>query len=156
LTLLVAAGLFVRSARNAARAYFGFDPGHVLNATMDIRNIGFKKDQARLFYRELEDRARTLPGVQSVSLAISVPMGYSNEGGPVYLEGKSSASKETVPDVLYNTVSLDYFSTMRTPLVRGRTFTAQDRKNLRKWQSSTNTWPGATGPMKTPSETGSA
>jgi predicted permease len=126
LTLLVTAGLFVRSARNAERAYFGFDPTHVLNATMDIRNIGFKKDQARQFYRDLEDRARSLPGVESVSVAISIPMGYSNEGSPVYLEGKSSDSKEPVPDLLYNSVSLDYFTTMRTPLVRGRTFNTQD------------------------------
>jgi len=129
LTLLVAAGLFVRSARNAERAYFGFDPTHVLNATMDVRNIGFKKEQARLFYRDLEDRAKSLPGVQSVSLAVSVPMGYANEGSPVYLEGKSSDSKETVPDLLYNTVSLDYFATMHTPLVRGRNFNAQDTEN---------------------------
>ncbi len=129
LTLLVAAGLFVRSARNAERAYFGFDPTHVLNATMDVRNIGFKKEQARLFYRDLEGRAKALPGVQSVSLAVSIPMGYSNEGGPVYLEGKSSDSKETVPDLLYNTVSLDYFATMRTPLVRGRNFNAEDTEN---------------------------
>jgi len=93
---------------------------------MDVRNIGLKKDQARRFYRDLQDRARALPAVQSVTLAVSVPMGYSNEGGPVYLEGKSSDSKETVPDVLYNTVSLDYFATMRTPLVRGRDFNAQD------------------------------
>jgi predicted permease len=126
LTLLVAAGLFVRSARNAERAYLGFDPTHLLNATTDVRNIGLKKDQAHRFYRDLEDRARVLPGVQSVSLAVTVPMGYANEGGPVYLEGKSSDSKETVPDVLYNTVSLDYFATMRTPLVGGRDFNAQD------------------------------
>jgi predicted permease len=126
LTLLVAAGLFVRSARNAERAYLGFDPTHLLNATMDVRNIGLKKDQARRFYHDLQDRARALPGVQSVSLAVSVPMGYANEGGPVYLEGKSSDGKETVPDVLYNTVSLDYFATMRTPLVRGRDLNAQD------------------------------
>ena len=126
LTLLVAAGLFVRSARNAERAYLGFDPTHLLNATMDVRNIGLKKDQARRFYRDLQDRARALPGVQSVSLAVSVPMGYANEGSPVYLEGKSSDSKETVPDVLYNTVSLDYFATMRTPLARGRDFNAED------------------------------
>jgi predicted permease len=126
LTLLVVAGLFVRSARNAERAYLGFDPTHLLNVTMDLRNIGLKKDQARRFYRDLEERARELPGVQSMSLAVSVPMGYSNEGSPVYLEGKSSDSKETVPDLLYNTVSLDYFATMRMPLVRGRIFNAQD------------------------------
>src|SRR5260370_39973710 len=111
LTLLVASGLFVRSARNAERAYFGFDPTHVLNATMDVRNIGFKKEQARLFYRDLEDRAKSLPGVQSVSLAVSVPMGYANEGSPVYLEGKSSDSKDTQPALPHNPVNLHYFAT---------------------------------------------
>src|SRR5262249_11984673 len=125
LTLLVAAGRFVGRGRNAEAADLGVDPANVLNATMDVRNIGLKKDQARLFYRDLEDRARALPGVQSVSLAVSVPMGYSNAGSPVYLEGKSSDSKETVPDLLYNTVGLDYFATMRTPLVRSRNFNAQ-------------------------------
>jgi predicted permease len=126
LTLLVAAGLFVRSARNAERVYLGFDPSHLLNTTMDVRNIGLKKDQARLFFRDLEDRARALPGVQSVSVAVTVPMGYVHQTRPVYLEGQSADSKEAVPNLFCNSVSLDYFATLRTPLVRGRNFNAQD------------------------------
>src|SRR5215469_289722 len=62
LTLLVVAGLFVRSARNAERTYFGFDPSHVLNLTMDVRNIGYNRDRARQFYRDLEAQMRALPG----------------------------------------------------------------------------------------------
>jgi predicted permease len=126
LTLLVVAGLFVRSAHNAERAYFGFDPSHVLNLTMDVRNIGYSRERARQFYRDLEAQMRNLPGVQSASLALSVPMGYNNEAGSVYFEGRSANSKDVAPVILYNSVGLDYFTTMRTPLLRGRTFTDLD------------------------------
>jgi predicted permease len=125
-TLLVVAGLFLRSTRNAERVAFGFDPTHVLNLAMDVRNIGLNGSRARPFYRELEQRLRTLPGVESVSAANTVPMGYSSEASPVYIEGKTSLAKEAAPVIFYNRVSLDYFATMRIPLVRGRLFGEQD------------------------------
>ncbi len=126
LMLLVVAGLFVRSTHNAERVDLGFDPTHVLNASMDVRQIGLDKDHARLFFHELEDRMRNVPEVQSVSVASSIPMGYSNDANPVYLEGKAPDSKEPAPIVFYDSVSRDYFTTMRVPLLRGRVFTDQD------------------------------
>lgn len=126
LMLLVVAGLFVRSTRNAERVYLGFDPTHLLNASMDVRQVGFDKERARRFFRELEERMRNVPGVQAVSLASSVPMGYSNEASPIYLEGRALDSKESAPILLYNGVSRDYFTTMRVPVQRGRVFTDQD------------------------------
>ena len=128
LMLLVVAGLFVRSTRNAERMYLGFDPTHVLNATIDIREAGLDKEHGRLFFRDLEERVRNVPGVQSVSLASSIPMGYSHDDSPVFVEGKAADAKEPEPDVFYNSVSRDYFSTMRVPLLRGRIFTDQDNE----------------------------
>ncbi len=55
--LLVVAGLFVRSAKNAEHMYLGFDPSHVLNATVDLRTMGFDKPKARRFYQDLVERA---------------------------------------------------------------------------------------------------
>ena len=49
LTLLVVAGLFVRSTRYAERMYFGFEPSHVLNLIMDPRNVGFDDQRTRQF-----------------------------------------------------------------------------------------------------------
>ena len=95
--LLVVAGLFVRSAQNTEHSYLGFDPQNVLNATMETRTIGFDLEKSKQFFREVEDRARALPGVQSVSIAASVPMGYSNQGGTVYIEGQAATSKEALP-----------------------------------------------------------
>lgn len=125
LLLLVVAGLFVRSAHNAERAYLGFDPTHILNMTMDTRTVGFDEARTRTFVRELEDRVRTLPGVQFVSFADSVPMGYSNRLDSVYLP-RSVASEKAAHLTEYNAVDPSYFSTMRMPLLRGRGFAEQD------------------------------
>jgi putative ABC transport system permease protein len=125
LMLLVVAGLFVRSARNAEHTFLGFDPTNVLNLTMETRTIGFDKARSRQFFREMEDRVRVLPGVQSVSIAATVPMGYSNEAGHVYAEGHI-LGKETAPVAFYNVVDPAYFNTMRIPLLRGRPLTEQD------------------------------
>ncbi len=129
LMLLVVAGLFVRSAKNAEHQYLGFDPSHVLNATVDLRTLSFDKPKARHFYQDLVERARTLPGVQSATVAANVPMGYSSDAGAVYIEGRGSANKEDVPVIGNNSVDIHYFETMRIPLLRGRAFTAQDNEN---------------------------
>lgn len=126
LMLLVVAGLFVRSGQNAEHTYLGFDPHNVLNLTMETRTIGFDQARTEQFSRELEDRVRVLPGVESVSLAASVPMGYSGESAHLFTEGQTPATKEAAPVVLFNVVDPSYFSTMRIPLLRGRLFTDQD------------------------------
>ena len=126
LVLLIVTGLFVRSARNAEHVYLGFDPSHVLNATLDTRTLGFDKLQARRFYRELEDRVQHLPGVQAASIATHVPMGISSSSSRVYAQGQTSDSKQIVPIIRYNAVGTRYFEVLRVPLVRGRVFTEQD------------------------------
>jgi predicted permease len=126
LMLLVVAGLFVRSTQNAEHSYLGFDPRNVLNLTMETRTIGFEEARTKQFFRDVEESVRVLPGVQSVSLAATVPMGYSNAGGRVYIEGGSATAKDDNPTAFYNIVDPPYFTTMRIPLLRGRLLTEQD------------------------------
>jgi predicted permease len=126
LMLMVVAGLFVRSTQNAEHSYLGFDPHNVLNVGMETRTIGFDQTRTQQFFRDMEDRVRTLPGVQSVSIAATIPMGYSNEGGMAYAEGQSLTSKDAAPQVFYNVVDPPYFTTMRIPLLRGRLLNEQD------------------------------
>ncbi|HEY7403137.1 MAG TPA: ABC transporter permease [Candidatus Angelobacter sp.] len=128
LMLLVVAGLFVRSAQNTEHTYLGFDPQHLLNATMETRTVGYDLARTKQLFREVEDRTRALPGVQSVSIASSVPMGYSNSGRAIYVEGRPAAGKEALPYVYYNVVDPPYFENLRVPLLRGRTFTEQDKE----------------------------
>jgi putative ABC transport system permease protein len=126
LVLLVVAGLFVRSSQNAEHTYLGFDPHNVLNVAMETRTIGFDQAHTEQFFREMEDRVRVLPGVDQVSVASTVPMGYSNEASHVFAEGQSQATKELAPLAFYNVVDPPYFTTMRIPLLRGRSLTEQD------------------------------
>ena len=126
LVLLVVAGLFVRSSQNAEHTYLGFDPHNVLNITMETRTIGFDQQRTEQFFREMRDRVRVLPGVESASIATTVPMGYSNELSRVFAEGQPQSNKEAAPSAFYNAIDPAYFSTMRIPLLRGRLFTDQD------------------------------
>ena len=125
-TLLVVAGLFVRSLQKVESFDLGFDPSHVLDVTMDPHQAGYDEPRAAAFYRELEPRVRALPGVQSVSLASYVPMGGFPNSRQVSLEGHPTAPGRQAPGVLSNSVDPPYFETMRIALLRGRRFTDSD------------------------------
>jgi predicted permease len=132
LVLLVVAGLFVRSAQNAEHSYLGFDPHNVLNLTMETRSIGFDMPKTQQFFRDMEERVRALPGVESVSIASSIPMGYSNNSSMAYAEGQTYSDKDAAPRTLYNAVDSDYFKTMRIPVLRGRALNEQDNEKAPK------------------------
>lgn len=124
--LLVIAGLFVRSLENAQRVYLGFDANGVVNFGMDPHLIGYTDQQSRDFYRNLEDRMRALPGVEAVSTAASVPLGYENNDARVYVEGQPIDDKHPPANIVYNQVDPGYFSTMRVPLLQGRAIAETD------------------------------
>jgi predicted permease len=130
LVLLIAAGLFVRSLWRVQQMYLGFDPDHVLNVTLDPHGIGYDEPRTRGFYRELEARVRALPGVKSVALAFSVPMGITQELRGTYIEGHPLASGQQPPRVELNRVDPPYFEVMRVPLLRGRGFAETDNETV--------------------------
>jgi predicted permease len=129
LTLLIVAGLFVRSLRGVQSADLGFDPGRVLNLTLDPNQIGYKEAQGRAFYRSLLERARALPGVQSASLASVVPLSDSVQGNDLAVPGYATSPDQEAPHAEVDAVSPDYFLTMRIALHRGRDFTDADNEN---------------------------
>jgi predicted permease len=125
-TLLVVAGLFVRSLQKVQAFDLGFDPSHVLNVLMDPHQAGYDQPRAITFYREIESRVRTLPGVQSASLASYVPMGGFPSSRQVSIEGRPTPAGFQAPSVLSNSVDPPYFETMRISLLLGRIFTDSD------------------------------
>jgi predicted permease len=147
LVLLVAAGLLVRSVRQAQSIDLGFDHTNVLNLSMDVSQQGMDDDRGRAFYREVEARVRALPGVQSVSYAYSVPFGYYSTAEYVEAEGRPVEKDKRQPAASYNVVSPDYFDTLRVPILRGRGFTARDDEKA-PWVAVVNQfmasrlWPG--------------
>jgi len=126
LTLLVGAGLCIRSANRARQADFGFDPNRVLIAGMRIGMNGYTEPTGKVLYRQLQQRVAALPGVEAVALASWFPLGF--EGCPgrwVKPEGYVEKSGEDM-SVHWVAVSPGYFSMMKAPLLDGREFTDQD------------------------------
>ena len=128
LMLLVVAGLLVRSLRHAEHMFLGFDPDHVVSVMLDPHQAGYDQVRTKNFYRELERRVGALPGVESASLARTVPMSYPSQNDPVYVEHHVLGPNEQAPQVSYNGIDPGYFSTMQVPLLRGRSFTDSDNE----------------------------
>jgi putative ABC transport system permease protein len=131
LMLLVVAGLFTRSMAKAQKMDLGFDPTHVLNLSMDPNTIGYRETQGRLFFQQLLDQVRATPGVESASLAFSVPMGYYNSVSTLQIEGYVPSANQPGPTSLNNIVTPGYFKTMGIPILRGRDFTDADSENTK-------------------------
>jgi len=116
--LLVGAGLFVRSLRNVQALDMGFDPARVAYASVDLRGVSLDSVALAALYARLTDRARALPGVETIGTTFEVPyyQGYTTDR--VRVPGRDSITGET--EVHGNTVSGDYFRAMGTRVVRGR------------------------------------
>ena len=124
---LVSAGLFVRSLQQAYRADPGFDPHGVLLASFDPFLSGYDESRGREFYRRLVERVRTLPGIQSATLARRLP--FTGDGiafASVAIDGYAPAKDEDMR-LNYETVGPQYFQTMRIPLAHGRDFDERDQ-----------------------------
>jgi predicted permease len=129
LMLLIVAGLFVRSLLNVGHANLGFDPSNVLNFTIDPHQTGYNEAQAQEFLKNLLPRVRALPGVETASLATTVPMGGIHLGWGLKIDGYQPPPGQSAPSAGYNAVSPQYFDTMRIPVLRGSGIHDSDDQN---------------------------
>jgi predicted permease len=123
--LLVCAGLFLRSYQNTQRVDPGFDPRHVLLASFDLLPLRYTREQGIEFDRQLLAKLQAAPGVESVTLANSVPFGSGHHTQDIECEGYVPRPHESMEAWRAN-VGPDYFATMRIPLVSGRDISVRD------------------------------
>ena len=129
LMLLICAGLFLRSLRNASSIDPGFDADNLLALSMDLQLQGYDETKGRNFTDQLLDRARSLPGVVSASLTDQLPLGI--DGGArraMTIEGYTAQPGESA-EIQSSFVAARYFETLRIPLSQGRAFQQQDNVN---------------------------
>jgi macrolide transport system ATP-binding/permease protein len=128
LVVLVAAGLFLKSLRNAQTISPGFDATQVLTMSLATGSQGYDETKSRLFYQQLVNRVQSLPGVQAASIAQSAPLSFFYApalAAPTIVEGHEPPAGENPPIIGNNTVGPNYFQTLGIPLLRGRDFTAE-------------------------------
>lgn len=134
LILLVGAGLLIKSFMRLQEVKPGFNPEHVLIASLSLPSAKYKEDQQRVaFYRELTERLKALPGVQVVGASVNLPLGASNYmiGRAFIPEGRPMNVDEAV-DAAYSTITPAYFEAMQIPLLAGRVFNELDNDNAPK------------------------
>jgi predicted permease len=120
LVLLVMAGLFTRSLSKARNLDLGFDPGHLANLSFDPRGIGYTEEQGKLFSKQVVEKVRALPGVESVAVASTVPFGYYRSIETLQIDGYAPPTGASTPYASTCAVSPGYFHTMKIQLIRGR------------------------------------
>jgi predicted permease len=125
LTLLVGAGLFIRTLRNLQNADVGFQRENVIVVDVDPTNLGYRGHRLRTFYDRLLDRARRIPGVRSAGLSAMTPMGNYSRSNSLSAEGyqPKPGAKQFAQS---NAVSAGYFTTLGIPLLLGRDFRPED------------------------------
>jgi len=127
MVLLVGSGLFLRSFQNMLSTDPGFEPQHVLTASITLPEHDYVSAQkVDGFSRDLLQQLGTLPQVNSVGVATNIPVIGINSDRNFVPEGYSPRSGQNWLSVSNYFVFGDYFRAMRIPLVEGRYFTPDD------------------------------
>jgi predicted permease len=143
LLLLIGAGLLLRSFAKLLATNLGFLPDHVLTMNVPLPAKAYPKAALiREFYEQALQRISALPGVKSDGISTDLPLN-GNEHDALQVEGKPG----NTPAVAVSWVFGDYFSTMGIPLLRGRSFTLEDRAGsqdvaLISEDAAKTLWPG--------------
>ena len=126
LVLLVGASLFLRSFIAAQSLSPGFDPSHVVTASMDLFPSGYTGERSRAFQRRLLDTVRAIPGVRTAGYGSRLPLGFgSNNSTGVSIDGYVPRANEEVV-VASQVVGPGFFETMGIPIREGRDYTDAD------------------------------
>jgi predicted permease len=134
--LLIAAGLYARGLQRVLSAPLGFEYRDVVAVDPGFGSRGYSPERARLALAGLKRRVEAAPGILSASVCSVPPLG--NE---FWMEGVETPSGHVNAHV--NAVQPEYFETMRTAILRGRTFRPGERKAAIVGDSlARRAWPG--------------
>jgi predicted permease len=123
--LLVGAGLLIRTLRNLENTPLGMrvDGLVVFGLKPNIPSI----PGGRTFYRNLLDKLRPLPGVESVTIVEERPGSWWSDNSDMMVDGRlpdqANGASRTVRS---NVVGPDFFTTLGVPILAGRDFTDSD------------------------------
>ena len=123
--LLTAAGLALESFWSLRGVELGFVPENVLTFRI-AAPAHLATHEVTEFYRQVAERVRSIPGVQSVTVARDLPMSGVDPSMPILVEGKNPP---LVPgDIVsrYRAIGGGYFRTLQIPMLRGRAFDEHD------------------------------
>ncbi len=123
--LLIGAGLLLRSLWRAETVNPGFNAENVLTFRL-AAPAQFSGGRIPLFYQQVVERLRVLPGVQSAVLARNLPMSGGDPSMAIEIEGTLPPPSQVPVVTRLRAVGPDYFSGLQISLLGGREFTEED------------------------------
>ena len=123
LVLVIAAGLLFRSFTQLLAVNPGVRTDHTI--TLMIPWLDMPRDRAVDIFRDLPQRLSSIPGVLSAGLTSCLPVGGHCNDNFFYIEGHPNSPGQ-IMDALQRNADPNYFAAIGLPLLRGRTFAAED------------------------------
>lgn len=127
LLLLVGAGLFIRSLRNLRTLDLGLKPESLVAFSLDTTLNGYSVDRTKLFYKQMVERLRAIPGVRSAAFTAVGILEGNEWDSTVTVEGYEAKPGEDM-NPYCNAASPGYFGTMGMRLLLGRDFDTRDER----------------------------
>ena len=124
LTLLIGAGLLVRSLKELYAVDAGYNSDRLLTMWVFPAMNGHEHGREMSLYRELYEKLNTIPGVQSASLS-RLRMIYGRWHRKVWVQGEAAASTDA-REVYCDPIGQRFFETMGIGLLLGREFSMAD------------------------------
>jgi predicted permease len=131
--LLAGAGMLLTTLFALQRTQTGFDMRNVLAVNVPLVSYTRKPEEIVAFYREVIRKISELPGVERVAIGTAVP--WRDRGffeAQFTAEGYAKANGEEDPRARFRTVSPGFFAALGVPVIAGRDFTADDRRDREK------------------------
>jgi putative ABC transport system permease protein len=129
LVLLVCAALLIQTFARLGRVQPGLQPDRLLTASVRVPEAGYPKNEDIIqFYDRLLERLRALPGVQSASAIMPLPLSGSDITTDFDIE-EHPLPEGHRPTAPMRTIAADYFKTAGIPLRHGRSFDQREQLN---------------------------
>lgn len=127
MVLLTGASLFIRGLNDLNNRRGGWESDQLVTGSFLLPEAGYKTSEDITAFQRLSlEKLQALPGVVSASFSHAQPFLMWFGTRRLWIDGQDIPEPGHEPTALFNGVSPDYFQTVQTPLLRGRTFTDQD------------------------------
>ncbi|HZR78234.1 MAG TPA: ABC transporter permease [Chthoniobacterales bacterium] len=127
LVLLICAGLLIQSFARLGRVPIGVRSERLLTARISLPETAYPKNENIItFFNQLLERVRTLPGVESASAILPLPLTGSNMVTS-FDNADHPLPEGQQPGAPVRVIDMDYFKTMGIPVRKGRVFDDRDR-----------------------------
>ena len=132
LVLLVAGGLMTESYRRLRAMPLGFTPQGMLTFWIRPSDVEYPPSRAPSLIDQVLAEIQRIPGVVAATVDGCTPVSTGCANSTLYVIGRPQPRPEDAPPVLRHYVALEHFAVLSVPLLRGRSFTPDDRADGRR------------------------